>query len=105
MGGLLRRAALRVEGQAAGLLRQSGVQPGGPGDVIGLLARLRHAAAYYLFYFGRREARAIKQGGLDAAQELGRVHSGQRAAALADRAPDRLDDHRTGHGSPLNPVV
>jgi hypothetical protein len=33
------------------------------------------------------------------------MHSSQRAAAFADRAPDRLDDHRTAHGSPLNPVV
>jgi len=99
VGGLLRRAALGVQGQASSLLRQPGVQPGGPGDVVGLLARLRDAPPCYLFYLGRGEARAVAHGGLDAAQQFGRVHAGQCAAALADRGPDRFDDHRTGHGS------
>src|SRR6185437_6945243 len=38
MHGLLRRAALGVEGEAADLVGQPRVQPGGPGDVAGLLA-------------------------------------------------------------------
>ena len=87
VGGLLRRTALGVERQAAGRIRQPGVQPGGPGDVVGLLARLRHAAAGHLLHGGRREPRAVEQGRLDAAQELGRVQARQRAAALADRGP------------------
>ena len=105
VGGLLRRAALGVQGQAAAPVRQPGVQPGRPGDVAGLLARLGHAPACYLFYLGRGEARAVEQRGLDATQELGRVHSGQRTAALSDRGPGRLDDHCPAHGSPLHPVV
>ena len=45
-----------------------------------------------------RDARPVEQRRLRAAQDLGRVQAGQHAAALADRGPYRLDDHRGAHG-------
>ena len=43
--GLLAAAALAVHRHRADVLGQSGYQPADPGDVVGLLAELRHAAA------------------------------------------------------------
>jgi len=105
VSGLLRRTALGVERQAAGLPRQPGVEPGGPGHVVGLLAPLGHAAPGHLLDERRRDPRAVEQGHLDAAQEFGGVQARQRAAPLADRGPHRLDDHRRAHGSPPQSVV
>jgi len=102
---LLRRTALRVQRQAAGRMRQPGVQPGRPGDVVRLLARLRDATACYLLYLGRRDPRPVDQRRLRGAQDLGRVHARQHAAALSDRGPYRLDDHRGPHGPPPPSVV
>ena len=47
--GLLGAAALAVDGGGADLLGQAGRQPGHAGDVVGLLAELRDAAADDLF--------------------------------------------------------
>jgi hypothetical protein len=96
---LLRRAALGVEGEAADLVGQPRVQPGGPGDVAGLLARLGDAAAGHLVNAAGLDARPLQQRGLRAAEDLGGVQAGQRAAALADRGPYRLDDDRSSHRS------
>ena len=102
---LLRRTALGVQRLAARRIRQPGVQPRRPGDVAGLLARLRHAAARHLLDLGRLDARPVEQRRLHAAQDLGGVHARQHAAALADRGPHRLDDHRSTHGPPPESVV
>jgi hypothetical protein len=103
--GLLGRAALRVQGQAAGLVGQPGVQPGGPGHVAGLLTRLRHAPASHLLDAGRVEARPVQQAGLRRTQDLGRVQPGQHPAPLADRGARRSYDHRVAHGVPPGRLI
>jgi hypothetical protein len=94
---LLRRAALGVQGQAPGLIGQPSVQPRDPGDVARLLARLGDAAAGHLLDLVRRQPAPLHQSGLRGAEDLGRVQPGQHPAALADRRPHRLDDHRRAH--------
>jgi hypothetical protein len=39
----------------------------------------------------------------DARAEIGRVHTGQAAAAPADRGPDGVDQERLGHGHSPRP--
>ena len=105
MHGLLGRAALGVQGQAAGLDRQPGVQPGRPGDVARLLASLGDAAARHLLDLGWLEPRPLEQRGLRAPEYLRRMQARERPASLANRRPDRLDDYRSAHScsSPLMP--
>ena len=95
--GLLPGTALGVEGQAARLVRQAGVQPRGPGDVVRLLARLRHAAAGDLLDRRGLEAGPVEQRDLRGAEDLGGVQAREHAAAPADRSAHGLDDHRGTH--------
>ena len=52
-----------------------GVQPRGPGDVVRLLARLRHAAARDLLDRRGLEAGPVEQRGLRGAEDLGGVQA------------------------------
>ena len=90
-------AALGVQREAARLVGQAGVQPRGPGDVVRLLARLRHAAAGDLLNRRGRDARPVEQRALGRAEDLGGVQAREHAAAPADRCAHSLDDHRGTH--------
>ncbi len=81
VGRLLARAALRVDRGGRGRQRQAGGEPRGAGDVEGLLADLADAAADDLADLGRVDARALDDRPLHGAEQLGRVHGGQAAAA------------------------
>ena len=100
--GLLGRAALAVDGGGRRLVGEALAQPGGAGDVGGLLPGLGHAAADDLLDVAGIDPGPLDQLHLDVAQELGGVESGHPAVALPDRAADCFDDHWLGHGgSPL----
>jgi hypothetical protein len=95
--GLLRGAALRVDGHAAGLMWQAGVQPGGAGDVVRLFARLRDAAAEHLLDQGGVDAGAVDHGLLGDAEQCGGVPVGQHPLPPADRRACGGHDHRVSH--------
>ena len=105
VGGLLPRAALRVDHGPAGVLRQPGVQPGPPHHPVGLLAGLGDAAGDDL----------VDQIGVDpgagehlahrVADQDGGVHAGQPALPLAEGRADGVDDHRGAHGTKLEHVL
>ena len=58
--GLLRRAALAVDGRRGGLDRQPGLQPRVARDVPGLLADLLDAAGDDVLDLGRRRSRRAR---------------------------------------------
>ena len=95
--GLLRRTALAVDGGRAGLPRQSGGEPCGAGDVVGLFAELRDAAADDLLDQQWVDPGAFDKSLLRRAENLGGVQTGQPAPAPADRGADSLDDDRISH--------
>ena len=97
--GLLRAAALAVDGGRAHLLGQSGRQPGHPGDVVGLLPVLRDTAADDLFDKRSVDAGLVHQSPLGGAEQFGGVQPGQPSVALPDRAAGGLDDDRITHAS------
>ena len=93
--GLLRRAALAVDGGRGGLDRQALLQPGVARDVERLLAELLHAAGDDVLDLGGVDAGAIEDLRVGLAQQVGRV--GVLVVALlempaADRRADGLDD-------------
>src|ERR1700722_15959819 len=73
--GLLAATALAVHGHGAHLLGQPGDEPPDAGDVVGLLAVLRHAAADDLFDVTRVDAGFLHERLLRGAQQLGGVQS------------------------------
>ena len=73
--GLLAAAALAVHGRRADVLRQAGDEPADPGDVVGLLAELRHAAADDLFDVAGVDAGLLHERLLRGAQQLGGVQT------------------------------
>ena len=73
--GLLAAAALAVHGHGAHVLGQPGDEPPDSGDVVGLLAVLRHAAADDLFDVARVDAGLLHERLLRGAQQLGGVQS------------------------------
>jgi hypothetical protein len=103
--GLLRGAALRVDGHAAGRGRQAGVQPGRAGDVVGLLARLGDAPAEHLLDQRGVDAGAVDDGPLGDAEQVGGVPVGQHAVPPADRCACRGHDHRVSHEPKLERVT
>jgi hypothetical protein len=105
VGGLLARAALRVDDGAGGVLGETGVQPGAPHRAVGLLARLRDDAAHDLLDEVGIDTRAAEHLGLGLAEEHGRVHAREPALALAERGADGVDDHGVAHGLKLEQVL
>jgi hypothetical protein len=73
--GLLAAAALAIHGHGANLLRQPGDEPAHPGDVVGLLAVLGHAATDDLFDIAGVDTGLVHDGLLHRAQQLGGVQS------------------------------
>ena len=102
--GLLAAAALAVDGRGADLLGQAGGQPGGPGDVVGLFAVLRDAAADDLLDVAGVDAGLLDERLLRRAQQLGRVQAGQPSVPLADGAAGGFDDDRVTHSARLEHV-
>ncbi len=100
MDGLLRGPALPVDGDARYFLRQPGREPGCPGDVTGLRPDRVDAAEDDVVDGCRVDAGAGDQRGEDVSAEIGRMGSGETAAAPADRCPDRVNDECIGHVEP-----
>ena len=92
--GLLRRAALPVDGHAGHLLGQPGRQPGGAGDVARLRADGVDAAEDHVVDGGGIDPGALDQRADHVRAEVGRMGAGEPAAAPADRRTDRVDDVR-----------
>ena len=104
MIGLLGAAALAIHGGSADRLGQARGQPGDPGDVVGLLPVLRHAATDDLFNGSGVDSRFIDERLLYGAQQFSGVQPGQPTSALSDRAAGGVDDHRIPHGTRLEHV-
>src|SRR5277367_3857781 len=83
--GLLAATALAVHGHGAHVLGQPGDEPADSGDVVGLLAVLRHAAADDLFDVAGVDAGLLHKRLLCGAQQLGGVQSREPSGTLADR--------------------
>ena len=98
VGGLLRRPALGVDGGGCGLDGQPGGQPGGAGEVEGLLAHLADAAADHLLHGARVDPGPLDHGGLHRAQQVDGVDGGQGAVASPHGGAHGLGDHDLGHG-------
>src|SRR3984957_15401009 len=73
--GLLAAAALAVHGHRPDMLGQPGDEPPDAGDVVGLLAVLRHAATDDLFDVSRVDTGLLHERLLRGAQQLGGVQS------------------------------
>ena len=97
MVGLLGAAALAVDRGRADVLGQARGQPADAGDVVGLLAVLRDAAADDLLDIAGINPGLVHHGLLHRAQQFGGVQAGQPSVALADRAPGGFDDDRITH--------
>ena len=63
----------------------------------GLRADRVHAAEDHVVHGQRVHAGAVQQGGDHVRAEVGRVRTGQAAAAAADRGPDRAHQIGLGH--------
>jgi hypothetical protein len=101
---LLAAAALAVDRHRADVLRQPRNQPAHPGDVVGLLAELRDAAADDLLDVAGIDAGLLDERLLRGAQQLGGVQTGEPAIALADGAAGGFDDDRVTHSVRLEHV-
>ena len=102
--GLLPAAALAVHRHRADVLGQAGDQPAHPGDVVGLLAELRDAAADDLLDVAGVDAGLLDERLLRGAQQLGGVQAGQPSVALADGAAGGFNDDRVTHSVRLEHV-
>ena len=106
VGGLLGRAALAVDGGGGHRERQAGGQPGGAGDVEGLLADLADAAADDLADLGRVDAGALDQlllrrrpAGRRGGWWTGRRRAARRACGRLRRSRRRSWPQRRADGS------
>lgn len=86
-----------VDSGCRGAVRQSGVQPRLPRDVVGLLTCLGDTAADDLSDVFRCDACPFENAELRCSQNLGGVQSRQGAATTADRCPSGLDDDCMTH--------
>lgn len=82
--GLLRGAALAVDGDAGDLFGQSGGQPAGPGDVTGLRSDGVEAAEDDVLDGRRVDAGALDEGPQDMGAEVGGVDGTEATLAAAD---------------------
>ena len=103
--GLLAAAALAVDRGRADVLGQTGDQPADPGDVVGLLAELRDAAADDLLDLTGVDAGLLDERPSDVqpSNSVG-VQAGQPSIALADGAAGGFDDDRVTHSVRLEHV-
>ena len=84
MIGLLRRAALAVDGGGGDLVGKALAEPGRASDVERLLTRLRDASPEDLLDLRGVDPGPLDQLDLGGAEQLGGVHTRQRPVALAD---------------------
>ena len=97
MVGLLAAAALAVDGGGADVLGQTQGQPCRPGDVVGLLRVLRHAAADELLDVAGVDTGLLHKRLLHRAQQFGGVQPRQPSGALADGAAGGFNNYRVTH--------
>jgi hypothetical protein len=95
--GLLRGAALPVDGHTGHLLGEPGGQPARPRDVTRLRSDRVQAAEDDVFDGGGVDTRALDEGGENVRSQVGRMDGGEPAVPLADGGPYRFDDVRLGH--------
>jgi hypothetical protein len=81
-----------------------GNQPAHPGDVVGLLAVLRDAAADDLLDVAGVDAGLLHESLLHCAEQLGGVQARQPSVPLADGAASGFDDDRVTHSVRLEHV-
>jgi len=74
--------------------REAGGDPGVAGDVAALLSRLANATADDVVDLAGVDVIAIEQLTERVPEQIGRVPTGQRSLALADRRAQRVDDDR-----------
>ena len=96
--GLLRGAALPVDGCRRDLLGKPGGEPRVPADVDGLLPDLRDTARDVVLDQPRVDAGPLHERLEHGAQQVDRMGAGEAALALPDGAPDCLDDDGLTHG-------
>ena len=94
---LLRRTALAVQRHAGHLLRQSGGQPAGPGDVAGLRPDHVDAAEDDVLDLRRVDARTLDERLEHMRAQVSGVRLGQTTVAAADGGADCFDEIRLGH--------
>ncbi len=96
---LLARSAGAVDGGAGDGFRPPRGEDRVAADVARLVADLRYAAPDDVVDDFRVDTRTLHQRGEDEGGQVGGVHLGQSAVALADRRPDRFDNYRFTHSS------
>src|SRR5215207_2704034 len=101
VGGLLRRAALSVDGGGGRGQRQPGREPPGAADVERLRADLADAPGHDLIDLLGIDAGAADHLAQHGGQEIRGVHRGQPTVATSDRRADCVDDDDLGHGANL----
>ena len=94
---LLARTALTVDGHPGNVLRESRCEPGHTGDVAGLAADGVDATEDHVVDVTGVDTGALDQCLDDVRTEIDGVHAGQRAAPLADRCANGVDDVNLGH--------
>ncbi len=96
--GLLAGAALAVDRHTGHRLGPAGGQHRGAGDVEGLLAGLHDTAPDDVVDDPGIDPGALGQAVEHLRRQLGGVHTGQSAVALADWRPYSFDNYRFSHG-------
>ena len=99
VGGLLRRAALAVDGGGGDRERQPGREPRRACDVERLLADLGDAAAHDLVDLGGVDARPLDDGLLHGTEQVRGVEGGEPSTSPPDGAAGGFDDDHVGHAS------
>ena len=83
---------------------EAGDQPADPGDVVGLLAELRDAAADDLFDVAGVDTGLLYESLLRGPQQLGGMQTGQPSVPLTDGAASGFNDDRVTHSVRLEHV-
>src|SRR5690606_29408020 len=97
MDRLLRRTACAVDGGRGGRVRETCVEPGLAGHVVGLLPRLGHGAPDELTDLVGRQSGAVENGLLGGTEQHRGVDPGQLSATTTDRCPRGLHDDDVPH--------
>ena len=98
MDGLLRGAALAIDGGAGDVLGVAGDQPARTRDVTGLRTDAVDVAEHDVLDRGRVDAGALDERLDRVAAQVGGMDLRESATPPADRRADRFDDVGLGHG-------